>query len=402
MKHLIFIAWWWPYPANNGAKIRIYNLLKHLSKGYDVTLLAFAEGDEATPEQIEHMRGFCQRVEVVPRPTYHPGAVKALLGYFSPWPRSLVDVYSPAMEALLQQIAGQTEVNAIITSEMQTIRYLDVLPDTPAVLEEAEITIFHNHVTGASGRAGRFRAQLTLTKLENAFKRLLMRGVAMTVVSEAERDYMRRFAPPDARVEVVPNGVDTVANRPQPTIQPKPHSLIYTGAVTYNANWDAVSYFARDVLPLIRQRVPDAQFTITGGTGNIDVSQLAALPGVHFSGYLPTVAAAVQESWALVTPLRIGGGTRLKILEAMALGTPVISTAKGAEGIAVHPGEDILIADTPQEIADAVCRLFDDAALRVKLAAGGRALVEREYDWGVIGERLSGLIEDVIALGAKK
>jgi glycosyltransferase involved in cell wall biosynthesis len=171
--------------------------------------------------------------------------------------------------------------------------------------------------------------------------------------------------------------------------------VIYTGAVTYDANLDAVSYFAREALPLIRQRVPDAQFTITGGTGKVDVSQLAALPGVHFSGYLPSVAAAVQESWVMVAPLRIGGGTRLKILEAMALGTPVISSSKGAEGIAIHPGEDILIADSPQEIADAVCRLFDDAALRGKIAAGGRALVEHEYDWGVIGERLVSVVEEV-------
>ncbi len=402
MKHLIFIAWWWPYPANNGSKIRIYNLLKHLSKSYDVTLLSFAEGDEATPEQIEHMRGFCKRVEVVPKPTYHPGAAKALLGYFSPWPRSLVDVYSPAMAALVQQVAAQSKVDALIVSELQAIRYTDVLPGIPAVMEEIEVTFYHDQVASASGRAGRFRAQLTLSKLESAFKRLLSRGVAMTVVSDAERVNMQRFAPAHARIELVPNGVDTTENQPDSTILPKPHSLIYTGAVTYNANLDAVSYFAQEALPLIHQRVPDAQFTITGGTGKIDVSQLAALPGVHFSGYLPSVAKAVQESWAVVTPLRMGSGTRLKILEAMALGTPVISSHKGAEGIHIHPGEDILIADTPQEMADAVCRLFEDAALRAKLAAGGRALVEREYDWGVIGKRLSDLVEEVIAQGAKK
>jgi glycosyltransferase involved in cell wall biosynthesis len=140
---------------------------------------------------------------------------------------------------------------------------------------------------------------------------------------------------------------------------------------------------------------------VTGGTGDVDVSELAAQPGVTFSGYLPSVAAAVQNSWALVAPLRVGGGTRLKILEAMALGTPVVSTTKGAEGLDVVNGRDLLLADSPQEMADAVCSLLADAELRARLAAAGRACVEKQYDWGVITARLNKLIEQVMTVREK-
>ena len=213
-------------------------------------------------------------------------------------------------------------------------------------------------------RSGRFRAQLTLTKMENAVRTLLNRGVAITVVSEAEQDYLRNIAQPDARIELIPNGVDTTANCPDSTVKPRPFSLIYTGAVTYDANYNAVAYFIREVLPLVRQRVPETQFTVTGGTGEVDVSDLAAQPGVTFTGYLPSVADAVRKSWVLVVPLQVGGGTRLKILEAMALGTPVVSTHKGAEGLVAESDKHLLFGDDPRQMADAICRLFEDEALR--------------------------------------
>jgi glycosyltransferase involved in cell wall biosynthesis len=389
---ILFLSWWWPYPANNGSKIRIYNLLRQLSTAHHVTLLSFAEKDEATTVQIEHLRTFCVHVEAIPKPHYNPGTARALLGYLSPWPRSLVDVYSPLMAKRIDEVARYAPPDAMIVSQFQTMRYLELVPNIPAILEEIEVTGFYDQVKRASGKTKRLRAQLTLSKFQNALRGLLEQDVGFTVVSEEERDYIQQFAPPQARIEVVPNGVDTKANRPDPNVKPKPNSLIYTGAVTYAPNYDAVNYFIRDVFPLVRARQPEAQFTVTGGTGDIDVQDLAAQPGVTFSGYLPSVARAVQESWALVVPLHHGGGTRLKILEAMALGTPVISTSKGAEGINAQHGRDILIADTPEAMADAIHNLLNDADLRARLSAAGRTLVEQEYDWSKIAGRLLNMV----------
>lgn len=393
--HVLFISWWWPYPADNGAKIRIYNLLRHLSHHHQVTLLSFAEAHEATTAQIDHLREFCAHVEAVPKPVYNPSTVRATLGYLSPWPRSLVDVYSPVMAKRVSEIAHLCQVDVVVASELQTMRYLELVPEIPSILEEMEVTGFHNQVDHATRKRNRVRAQLTLSKMESALRSLLNRGVAFTVVSEAERDYMLPLAPTSGRIEIVPNGVDTTNLRPDESATPQPYSLIYTGAVTYNANYDAVAYFIREILPLVRERIPQAHLTVTGGTGSVDISDLAKQPGVTFSGYLPSVAAAIQNSWALVTPLRVGGGTRLKILEAMALGTPVISTSKGVEGLDVTADENVLLADTPQAFADAVCRLFQDETLRTRLAASGRSLVETKYDWAIMGQQLADLITEI-------
>lgn len=397
MRRILFISWWWPYPADNGSKIRIYNLLRHLSQHYHVALLSFAEADEAQPEQVEHMQGFCESVEVIPKPHFDPSGLKALAGYFSRWPRSLVDTYSAEMEQAIRTAAERQPIDLMIASELGNMRYLEVLPDLPGILEEAQVAIARSAVEQASGRASRLRAEMTLAKTESAIRHLMARGAVVTTASETEEVFLRQLATLETTIEVIPNGVDTRLHRPDPAVEPEANSLIYTGAVTYYANYDAVAYFVREVWPLVRQHNPEARFSVTGSTKNVDVSDLAAQPGVQFSGYLPSVADAVRRSWALVVPLLSGGGTRLKILEAMALGTPVISTRKGAEGIHARSGEHLLIADSPAEMADAVCRLLGDPALRGRLSQAGRALVESEYDWGVIGERLVGVIERALA-----
>ena len=392
--HLIFISWWWPYPANNGSKIRIYNLLQQLAKAYAVTLLAFAEPDEATPDEIAHMRTFCHSVECFAKPHAHPGKIEAVRGYLASWPRSMVYNYSPAVAERIREIVKTEKIDLIIGSQVDTLRYLDAAPGIPAVLEEVELTYYLNHVEETSG-PGRFRAQLTLDKLAGALRTLHQCNVYFTVASEAERSNMQRLVSPDVVSEVIVNGVDTQIHQPS-DVTPQPFTMIYPGAVTYSANYDAVTHFIHDVLPLIHQQRPEAQFIVTGKTGTVDVTDLKNRPGVVFSGYLPSVDDAVRQSWATVVPLRMGGGTRLKILESMALGTPVVSTHKGAEGLNVDVGKEILIADTPQEMAQTLFDLFEHPDFRAKVVAAARKRVEQEYDWAVIGRQLLNFIEDVV------
>ncbi|MBZ0297533.1 MAG: glycosyltransferase family 4 protein [Anaerolineae bacterium] len=390
---VLFLSRWWPYPASNGSKIRIYNLLRQLARQHEVSLLSFYEDGEATPEQITHLQTFCQRVEALPRVEAAPGKLDAISGYLSRWPRSLVHSYSQEMAARVRVLAPETDV--IIGSQVDTLRYFELAPQIPAILEEVEVTGYHEKVVDATSQTKRLRAQLTLSKLEGALRHLAEKNVRFTVVSDEERAYMSELT--SLPVTVIPNGVDTSGKRPGDET-PDPHTLIYTGAVTYSANYDAVSYFIREVWPLVRQRYPQARFTVTGGTGSVDVSDLAAQPGVTFTGFVPAVEPVARQHWGMVVPLREGGGTRLKVLEAMALGLPVISTSKGAEGLAINPGENILIADSPQQMVDAVSRLFENPDLRQQMAAAGRSLVEAQYDWSVIGQALLDLVEEVRVL----
>lgn len=392
---VLFLSCWWPYPAVNGSKIRIYNLLRQLAKRHEVTLLSFVESGEGKPEDIDYLRTFCRHVEAIPEPHPNPGRLQTLQGYLSPWPRSLVYNYSLTMAGRVNEIVNSGQAGMVIGSQVDMLRYLEQAScHVPTLLEEVELTMYHDSLQTAPGIAHRLRARMTLAKLENGLRLSFARHTAATVVSTAEYNLVRRIAPPDTCIEVIPNGVDTGLHRPV-SAAPKPYTLVYPGSVSYQPNYEAVRYFVEDVLPLVRRRFPQVSFTVTGSTGDADISALAAAPGVHFTGFVESIDELVGSSWALVVPLRSGGGTRLKILEAMALGTAVVSTRKGAEGLDVHPGEDILIADSPEAMAQTLCDLFEDAAARQRIGQNGRRLVEQVYDWNIIGSRFLDMIDTV-------
>jgi glycosyltransferase involved in cell wall biosynthesis len=191
--------------------------------------------------------------------------------------------------------------------------------------------------------------------------------------------------------------VDCARNRPD-LARPVPNALLYNGALTYSANYGAMEFFLAEVYPIIRRQEPGVSLTITGSTSGVDLSGLRLEEGVRLSGYVDDIRPLVAGAWACVAPILHGGGTRLKILEAMALGTPVVATSKGAEGLEVTPGQDILIADEPAEFAAQVLRLLRDANLRERLATNARRLVEQRYDWAGIGQRFVDLVEETVGM----
>jgi len=194
------------------------------------------------------------------------------------------------------------------------------------------------------------------------------------------------------RVAVIPNGVDLYRNQFQ-SKPPLPNSLVFNGALTYYANYEAMQFFIGQILPLILKQVPEVNLSITGSTVNVDFDSFVVNKNIVLTGYLDDIRPVVSNAWACVVPLREGGGTRLKILEAMALGTPVISTSKGAEGLTVTHNENILIADDPIEFARQTVRLVQNTDLRSRLAINARRLVESKYGWDTIGKQFVKLVE---------
>lgn len=389
---ILLLSNWFPCPPDNGSKIRIYNLLRSLAQRHEVTLLSFADiGENIEPEKVEP---YCRVAGIVPRVAFQPKRWRALLGFLSPVPRSLVDTYSPQMARRVghELCCGQYDV--VIASELGTAPYLGNSGDAAKVFEDVEITIIREAYTCASNGFSRFRRRLTWAKTRRYLGSLVRQFAACTVVSEVERANLGEVAPECKRVEVIPNGVDLDWLRPQ-EVEARPDTLVFNGALTYQANYDAMHYFLMDIWPRIRAQEPRGSLKITGKTDGV---MLHTLPrsGVDFTGYLPDVRPVVAGAWACVAPLRIGGGTRVKILEAMALGTPVISTSKGAEGLAATHEVDILIADDPAQFATQTVRLLRDSALRRRLAENGRRLVEAKYNWRSIGEHFNQLIESVV------
>jgi glycosyltransferase involved in cell wall biosynthesis len=397
---VLFLSSWFPYPLDNGSRIRIFNLIKQLSKAHDITLLSFSRDGEVTEDRLRAMQHYCSTVQAIPLAPFRPSSFRSILALFSSRPRSFVDMYSPRMQGLVEWIGREGHFSVVIASEMDTAPYAITLKGMPRILEDVELAVLREKHTSQSHIGRRLRYGLMWWKTRRFTAHLLRQFDGCTVVSQQERANVLSIAPGCRRVVVVPNGVDLDQYKGD-FGAPELGTLVFPGALTYNANFDAMAFFLRQVFPLVRARWPEVILRITGKTNGVPVDHLPLDKSVMLTGYLDDVRPTVAQSWACVVPLRVGGGTRLKILEAMALGTPVVSTSKGTEGLEVTHGEDILIADTPAEFADAVLRLLDDRALRARLAANGRRLVESRYGWEGIGQKLDQLLRKVVE-GYKK
>ena len=191
---------------------------------------------------------------------------------------------------------------------------------------------------------------------------------------------VQKIAPQYTSLWVVPNGVDTKRLKPV-SLPPDPDTLIYNGALTYVANFEAIKFFLEKIFPLICKKKPDVRLIITGSTKGVALEKLNITRNVILTGYLDEIYTVIHRSTACVVPLRWGGGTRLKILEAMALGTPVISTRKGVEGLDLKWDVDVLVGDDPEVFAGARLKILDDFSLRARIARSARLTVEKQYDW---------------------
>ncbi len=393
MSQLLFLSRWFPYPPTNGSKLRVYNLLRILAARHDVTLITFAEPDE--PVDATGLREICRAVHVVRRKPFVPDRMSARLALLNPRPRSVVETWSAEFASLIERELARGAFDAVIASQFDTAVYAPCFTGYPAIFEEIELGLMHGQYAGASDIAHRLRYGLTWAKHSRYLSSLLNHYAAATVASRQEQDLVRGIAPGYRAVEIIPNGVH-LPDYAGITAQPAPGSLIFTGAFTYHANYAAAAWFVGEVYGRIKAQYPLATLTITGDHADLP---LPPAPDVTLTGFVPDVRPRIAGSWAAVVPMLQGGGTRLKILEAMALGVPVVSTTKGAEGLDAEPGRHLLIADAPAEFADATVGLLRDPALRRALTEEAGRLVAGRYDWAAIAPQFLALVDGVISPG---
>ncbi len=391
---ILFLSRWFPYPPDNGSRIRIYNLLKSLSARHDVTLISFTE-EQVPKAHLQEMRQYCERVDTVLYRPFKPTGPRAVLGFLSKQPRSVLDTFNFEMRALVRQTVAIQEFDVAIASQMDMAPYLNSLPNTPKILEEIELTTLYEQFSLAKSMPKKLRSRIMWWKWSNYVIDMLQKMDACTVVSAGEKERILDLVPDYGRVVVIPNGVDTTINAPE-WGDPVADTLIYSGALTYGANFDAVDFFLRDIFPLILEKRPNVKLSVTGKLDGVPIEKLPKNDNVNFTGFLDDIRPAVAQSWVNVVPLRLGGGTRLKVLESMALGTPVVSTSKGAEGLNVEAGQDLLVVDKPEDFAASVLSILEKESLRKRLSHSGREAVVSKYDWGIIGGELNTLLYSVV------
>jgi glycosyltransferase involved in cell wall biosynthesis len=390
---ILFLSRWFPHPADNGSKIRISHFLSGLARHHHVTLLSFIDDPRASSD-LSSVPGLDQisEVNVLPWREYHPDSTRALIGLLHPTPRSLLDTYSPEMANLIRDTFARRTYDVVIASQLSMASYHACFKGIPAIFEEIELGLFHDRV--ASARSGRQRLRLNLTwfKIKSYFSRLLNSFQACTVASERERELFVRHFPEHAhKLAVIPNCIDLESYHGV-RAEPKPNRLIFSGSFKYRANYDAMQWFIREVHPRILARIPDVKLIITGDHDNLPLP-----PGknVELTGYVKDIRSLIASGTVSLAPLWVGGGTRLKIIEAMALGVPVVATSKGSEGLCAVDGEHLLIADDPGTFAECVLSLLENSSRREHLAVNARRLVENHFSWSATLPHVVQLVEAV-------
>lgn len=388
---ILFLSRWFPYPVNNGSKLRINGLLRELAKHHAVTLVSFADQHDVQLDAPE-LQSICSAVHVVAWREFNPQSWRARLGFFSMQPRFLIDTHSNEMADLICNLTADHKFDLVIASQLSMAAYYPWFSGTPAIFEELELGQFYDKIAATSGYLKRLRLSLTWLKLRLYLVRLLDSFRMYTTASEQERHLFAKHFPTHAKkLAIIPNCIQ-VKDYQGLKVKPSANQLIYSGSFRFYANYDAMQWFVSHVFPKVLERVPNTRLLITGDHADLPLSSTR---NITLTGYVDDVKALVAASTISLAPIWSGGGTRLKILEAMALGTPVVATSKGAEGLGAQNGEHLLIADTPEAFAECIIKILNDTDLQQRLKENASHLVQERYDWPVVAPHFLQLLESI-------
>lgn len=388
-------------PAHSGGDIRSFNLLRQLARRDEVVFFSYYDGarDLAYAAELQSQL---------------PGAVCVCTGERreSRWARGidylrrLPDAApyavgrfaSPAVRQRLSECLSQKNPDVVICDFLDAAINFPESIEVPSVLfqHNVESEIWRRHATNGSGRGMKLVYGMEFSKMLQYERAAVRRFDHVIAVSEHDKKLMSEWVEPE-RVTVVPTGVDTGEFCPGERAGQENPLVVFVGAMDWEPNIDAVKYFCAEVWPGILAKVPEARFRIVGRNPDRRVAALAG-GSVEVTGRVPSVLEHLREAAVVVVPLRVGGGTRLKIYEAMAVGKAVVSTTVGAEGLDVHSGQDLILADTPAVFTKSVVALLADAESRRRIGERATALAGK-YAWPVIAEKLGDVLRRVVGKG---
>lgn len=383
------------WPLDTGAKLRNFHLARVLSGPARVALLAFSESVSggSEPGQVY------EKVVTVPRRGgYSFGNV--LRGAVGSTPLPLLNYTSEEMKQALARVLDENDFDLVQVESIHLMNYLPIIraarsrPLAVCDWHNIESDLMRQYAESERSAARKAYARRTARLLSKFEKRALSEFDAHLTVGEHDAERLRSVNP-QARILVVENGVD-VAHFASDESTTK-NRIVFVGSMDYHANIEGVIGFARSVWPILHAKKPELKFTIVGRDPSPAVRELSSINGVEVTGSVADVRPYYREAIAAVVPLNVGGGSRLKILEAMAAGVPVVSTTRGAEGLAVRNGVDILLEDSNEKFIEAIIGVAEDRELRKRIIAGGRALVGERYDWSTIGARLFDLYQEALS-----
>ena len=393
MKRVLILSFRFPYPLTDGAKIRIYNISKLLAQKYQVDLLAINEGRIAN----KHLKEFGHVFhKVIPYP-FHPlrfkiNTLKGLLSSDS------LQTYYYHVEKIQKWIDKYySEYDLIFCFHIRMSRYIRKITDRPKVIDFIDATSI-NYREAQEWARGIWRFVLPIENRRALAYELRMLDTfdKAFITSAHDKAYLERHVGRTVNnLIVIPNGVreDLLL---RPLVEEEEDWIVFLGKMNYAPNVDAVVYFANEVFPLVRARLPEAKFVIVGASPAKEVLKLARISGILVTGYVKDPYKYLEKAKVVVAPLRFSAGIQNKILEAMALRKAVVTTTKGARGIAGRDGEHFWVADEPKDMAEKILKLLANPHLRKEIGENARRLAETSYRWDIIGEKLLAEIDKVL------
>ena len=389
---ILFITSRFPYPPIRGDKIRVFNLMRELAKNHEVSLASFATAEDGG--NYVKLKEFIPRIE---RAVFKPwrAYLNCLTGLFTKTPLQVHYYRSPAMRDAVAKLVDEVKPDVIHAHLIRTAQYALAYPDIPKVLDICDsMTLNYDRMLAYRRDAISYIHRLERPRTRSYESTVPLLFDANTVISSHDQDYIASLAP-DASLEIVPGGVDTDYFRPL-VGDKKSSRLAFMGTMSYFPNESAMTWFVRDVLPVIKRTVPDVELAVVGNNPSSDVKRLAEDTAVTVTGFVDDVRPIVGSAEIFVCPIRAATGLNTKIIEAMSMGLPVVATPEACEGIGVADGENVLLASEPMDFAEAVLRLLDDAGLRESLGSAGREFVMRSYTWEQAAAKLEAVYTKVI------
>jgi len=398
------------WPLDTGAKLRNYHLARVLAEHAQITLLAFVD-DKQSLADLENL--YAQVIAVRRDRDYTVS--KILRGALGSTPLPVLNYTTDSMKQTLERVLNEQDFDLVQVESVHLMAYLPTIraarnrPLAVCDWHNIESELMQRYSEREPSLLRRAYARKTARLMGDFEKRAMHEFDAHIVVSERDAERLRSLNSA-ASVFVIENGVDTAYYSDEQIEQahaalrvqharnesPNRNRIVFVGSMDYHANVDGVAGFARDVWPRLRDRQPELVFTIVGRDPLPQLRELTRIPGVEVTGTVDDVRPYYREALASVVPLNIGGGSRLKILEAMAAGVPVVSTSLGAEGLKVQHGQNILIADTGEQLVESISSVVENANLRKQLSEGGRTLVTSRYDWSALGENLFEIYQQLV------
>lgn len=382
---ILFLAHRVPFPPNRGDRIRSFHLLQFLARRADVSL-AYLTVESPPRETTESLESLCARVAFarVGRTRWLHAAAALAAGHTAT--EGLF--HSTTLRRTIAGWAAEQRFDAVVAVCSSMAQYLDVpgLAGVPAVVDLVDVDSqkwfdYAHHAWGPK----RFLLRLEAKRLRQLESALPVRVEAVTVVADREADVFHTFSP--ERPHVLRNGVDldyfrpTPAEHEQPTKDASRLTIVFVGALDYQANVDGARWFCHEVWPAVRRRFRSAVLQLVGSRPNAQARRLGRLPGVELVGEVPDVRPHLRDATVVIVPLRVARGVQNKVLEALAAGKPVVVSPQALEGINATPDVELVRASTADEWTEAICALHRAPQRRQQLGRAGRAFVEKSYRW---------------------